>query len=72
MSPMEISEVALGAVVEENGEERCEAGDLFLPVGEKARRHDDECFLLDKASLFAELFEEGDDLKGLPKAHIIG
>ena len=70
--PMEISEVALGAVVEENGEERCEAGDLFLPVGEKARRHDDERFLLGKASFFAELFEEGDDLKGLPKAHIIG
>lgn len=70
--PMEISEVALYAVVEENGEERCEAGDLFLPVGEKARRHDNECFLLRKASLFAELFEEGDDLKGLPKSHIIG
>ncbi len=70
--PMEISEVALGAIVEENGEERCEAGDLFLPVGEKARRHDDECFLLGKASLFAELFEEGDNLKGLSKAHIIG
>ena len=70
--PMEISEVALGAVVEENGEERCEAGDLFLPVGEKARRHDDERFLLGKASFFAELFKEGDDLKGLPKAHIIG
>ena len=70
--PMEISEVALGAIVEENGEERCEAGDLFLPVGEKARRHHDECFLFGKASLFAELFEEGDDLKGLPKAHIIG
>ena len=69
---MEISEVALGAIVEENGEERCEAGDLFLPVGEKARRHDDECFLLGKASLFAELFEEGDDLKCLSKAHIIG
>ena len=70
--PMEISEAALGAVVEENGEARCEAGDLFLPVGEKARRHDDECFLLGKASFFAELFKEGDDLKGLPKAHIIG
>ena len=69
--PMEISEVALGAIVEENGEERCEASDLFLPVGEKARRHDNERFLLGKASFFAELFEEGDDLKGLPKAHII-
>ena len=70
--PMEICEVALGTIVEENGEERCEAGDLFLPVGEKARRHDDERFLLGKASFFAELFEKGDDLKGLPKAHIIG
>ena len=70
--PMEICKVALGAVVEENGEERGEASNLFLPVGEKARRHDDERFLLAKASLFAELFEEGDDLKGLPKAHIIG
>lgn len=70
--PMEISEVALATIVEENGEERCKAGDLFLPIGEKARRHDDERFLLGKASLFAELFEEGDDLKGLPKAHIIG
>lgn len=68
----EICKVALGAVVEEDGEGGREAGDFFLPIREKARRHDDECFFLRKASFFAELFKEGDDLKGLAKAHIVG